>query len=427
MGTQNSNPGNGGRTVDLAFHGHRHAWLLEAAVFAIIAVFVTLVFAFTPLDIEAARLFYRPEAVDHWMLAKQLPWSVLYRAAPWITASLVVLGLVALAAGTLRHQILWRRQAVFLLLSVVIGPGLLINAIFKDHWDRPRPREIVAFGGPLQYVVAPLPGRESGKSFPCGHCSVGFLYGAGWWVWRRRRPTRARISLGVGLVAGVALGLGRMAAGGHFLSDVVWSLILAYAVCHLIYYHVLHLHRHEFAQSLALPPHHLHPRWHRATAIAAVLGGVAVLIALFATPHGAELKNVIPVSSLPSAPRVMIFEAKAADVEIVLLDPTESQISIEGELHGFGLPTSRLHGSVAFEREPQPTLRYRIEQTGWFTDLDGAATVLLPTAGLERVVVRLGHGNIRVRDETRSGVVRRREVQLDLVTADGHVQAPDGT
>jgi membrane-associated PAP2 superfamily phosphatase len=427
VGLTESNQDDGGGTVDSARRGRHHAWLPEAALLAIFAVVVTLVFAFSPLDIEASRLFYRPEAVDHWKLAKDLPWSVLYRAAPWITASLVVLGLVALAAGALRNRSLWRRQAVFLLLSVVVGPGLLINTVFKDHWDRPRPREIGAFGGPLQYVPAPLPGREAGASFPCGHCSVGFLYGAGWWIWRRRRPTWARISIAVGLVAGVALGLGRMAAGGHFLSDVIWSAILAYGVCHIIYYHVLHLHRGEFAESLALPAHRVHHRWHQMTALAAVLGGVGVLIALFGTPHGTELKNSIPLSSLPSAPRVMIIEAKAADVEIVLLDPPASQISIEGEMHGFGLPTSRLHGSVAFELEPEPTLRYRIEQTGWFTDLDGAATVLLPSAGLQRVVVRLGHGNIRVRDETQSGVVRRRVVQLDLVTADGHVQAPGGT
>jgi len=96
-------------------------------------------------------------------------------------------------------------------------------------------------------------------------------------------------------------------------------------------------------------------------------------------------------------------------------------------LHGFGLPNSRLRGSFAFELEPEPTLRYRIEQTGWFTDLDGAATVLLPSAGLQRVVVRLEHGNIRVRDETRNGVVARGVVQLDLMTADGHVQAPGRT
>ena len=424
MGLQESNRSDGGRTVDSGFREPRYAWLPEAALLATLAVLVTLVFAVSPLDIAAARLFFRPEAVDHWRLAKDLPWSVLYGAAPWLTASLVILGLVGLAVGALRNRSTWRRQAVFLLLSVVVGPGLLINAVFKDHWDRPRPREIVEFGGPLHYVRAPLPGHEAGASFPCGHCSVGFLYGAGWWIWRRRRPTWARISLAVGLIAGAALGLGRMAAGGHFLSDVIWSALLAYGVCHILYYHVLRLHRDELAESPALLPHRVHPRWHRVTALAAVLGGVGVLIALFATPHGTQLKNVIPLSSLPGAPRVMAFEAKIADVEIVLLDSPASQISIEAELHGFGLPNSRLRGSVAFETEPEPTLRYRIEQTGWFTDLNGAATVMLPAAGLQRVVVRLERGNIRVRDETRNGVVRRGVVQLDLMTADGHVQTP---
>jgi membrane-associated PAP2 superfamily phosphatase len=423
MGLPESNRDADGQTADASLRAPRHPWLPEAAFLTILAVIVTLVFAFSPLDIEAARQFYRPETLDHWKLAKDLPWSVLYRAAPGITASLVVTGLIALAAGVVRNRNFLRRQAVFLLLSVVIGPGLFINFVFKDHWDRPRPREIVEFGGPLQYVPAPLPGHESGASFPCGHCSVGFLYGAGWWIWRRR-PAWARLSMAVGLVTGVALGLGRMAAGGHFLSDVIWSAILAFGVCHIIYYYVLHLHRDEFAGFPASHPRRAHPRWHQMTAIAAALGGVGVLIALFVTPHGTLFKETVPLSSLPGAPQVMVFEAKAADVEIVLLDPTAAQISIEGELHGFGLPMSKLQGSLAFELEPQPTLRYRIEQTGWFTDLDGSAIVLLPAVALQRIVVRLGHGDIRVRDETGMGVVRRRIVQLDLMTADGHVQTP---
>ena len=229
-----------------------NTWLPEAALLAILSILVTLVFAFSPLDTVASRLFYRPNAADHWRLAHDLPWAVLYRAAPWITASLVLSGLGGLAVGMLRRQRRWRRWAIFLLLSVVVGPGLLINAVFKDHWDRPRPREVVEFGGPLQYVPAPLPGREGGASFPCGHCSVGFLYGAGWWIWRRRRPAWARISIAVGLIAGVGLGLGRMAAGAHFLSDVLWAGLLAYGVCHILYYHVLHLQHEESAQVAAL-------------------------------------------------------------------------------------------------------------------------------------------------------------------------------
>lgn len=399
-------------------------WLTEAIVLVAIALFVTLLFAFSPLDIAAARVFFRPEAVDHWPLAKQPPWSMLYGAAPWITASLVIAGLATLGAGFVYRRGMWRRHGVFLLLTVVLGPGLLVNTVFKDHWDRPRPREIVEFAGPLQYVPAPLPGGESGASFPCGHCSVGFLYGAGWWVWRRHRPRWAWSSLALGLLMGFALGIGRMAAGGHFLSDVLWSGLLALGVCHVLYWYVLRLPAYLPPESAAAPARRATSRWHRATEIAAALGGAGVLTALFATPHGTQLSAVVPLSSLPRPPRVFEVEARTANVEIVLVDTPASHVSIEGELHGFGLPWSRLGTQVRFASAPEPTLRYRIEQHGWFTDLDGVATVHVPAGGLERVVVRLGRGNIRVTDTTRNGVVRKGVLRLQLSTAAGHVQSP---
>jgi lipid A 4'-phosphatase len=409
------------------------------ALLTVLAAAVTAVFAATPLDLAAARFFYRPggsSGMDRWPLARELPWSALYRLAPWLTAILVIAGLAALAAGVARGRGDWRRHGIFLLLSVALGPGLLVNAVFKDHWGRPRPRDIVELGGPLHYRVAPLPGGEGGSSFPCGHCSVGFLYAAGWWVWRRRRPAWAWGSLAVGLAAGFALGLGRMAAGGHFLSDVIWSALLALGVAHVVYHYVLRIPVHEMRdearESGASAASGPVSRGQRAVAVLAALGGVAVLLALFAAPHGTELAAKIPLSSLPGAPRVFEITARTANVEIVIVDGTDGgpaggradQVSITGELHGFGLPGSRLDARSGFDPQPVPTLRYRIEQRGWFTDLDGAATVRVPAGELERIVVRLGRGNIRVTDATRQGVVRRGRLKLDLRTAAGRVQPP---
>jgi membrane-associated PAP2 superfamily phosphatase len=407
----NSLPGEGTQRREIA-------WLLG------LAVVVTLVFAATPLDIAAARLFYRPGALDRWPLAKELPWSVLYRLAPWVTASLVIVGLAALSAGLVRGRGAWRRHGTFLLLCVALGPGLLVNLVFKDHWDRPRPRDIVEFGGPSHYRPAPLPGGEGGASFPCGHCSVGFLYAAGWWVWKRRRPAWARASLTFGLLAGFALGLGRMAAGGHFLSDVIWSALLALGVAHVLYYDVLRLPVHELRESEATSVRVPAARWHQLAAVAAALGGAGVLVALFATPHGTELTASIPLASLPRAPRAFEITARTANVEIVVVDAPAMQVSVIGELHGFGLPTSRLDTHVDFDLQPVPTLRYRIEQHGWFTDLDGAATVRVPVGKLERIGVHLVRGNIRVTDSTRERVVERGRLKLDLLTAAGHVQSP---
>jgi lipid A 4'-phosphatase len=384
------------------------------------AIAVTVLFALTPLDVAAARVFYRSDALDHWPLARELPWSVLYRLAPWITAALVLSGLAALAVGIARGAGDWRRHGIFLLLSVVVGPGLLVNTVFKDHWNRPRPRDVVEFGGPLHYRPAPLPGGEGGASFPCGHCSVGFLFAAGWWMWRRRRPARAWGSLALGLIAGFALGLGRMAAGGHFLSDVIWSALLALGVAHVLYHYVLRVPVYESLEAGAVVPRGPMSRAQRWIVAGAALGGVGVLLALFAAPHGTELAAKIPLSV---SPRSFEVTARRANVEIVIVDAPADHVSIDGELHGFGLPTSRLEARSGFTLEPVPTLRYRIEQHGWFTDLDGIVRVRVPAGELQRIAVHLERGNIRVTDATREGVVRTGRIKLDLRTASGRARA----
>jgi membrane-associated PAP2 superfamily phosphatase len=398
-------------------------WLPEGALLVLSALAVTLLFGVSSLDITAARWFYRPTGTDHWPLAAQDPWPLLYRASPWVTASLVIAGLAMLAAGTLLRRRPWRRHAVFVLLSVVLGPGLIGNVLLKDHWNHPRPREIVEFGGALHYVSTPLPGREGGASFPCGHCTVGFLYGIGWWIWKRRRA-QALTSLSAGLLAGGLLGVGRMAAGAHFLSDIFWSALLAAGVSHILYYHVLRLPRDEAPNASPLAARRPESPWLRASTVAAVLGAAGVLVALFATPHGTPLDTVVPLASLPQAPRVLEVQARKGSIEILLVDAPASQVTIRGELHGFGLPLSRLGAHVEFIPDPVPRIVFRIEQRGLFTDLDGFASLRVPAAGLEQLVVRLRQGDIRVTDATRAGVVTQGTLRLDLHTGAGHIQSP---
>lgn len=387
-----------------------------------LAAALTLLFALTPLDIDAARLFYRPHSLDHWPLAARAPWLQLYGASSWITASLIAIGLVALAAGVLRGRALWRRYGTFVLLAVVLGPGLLINTVFKDHWERPRPRDVIEFAGSLHYQVAPLRG-EGGSSFPCGHCSVGFLYALGWWVWRGRRPALAAASLAVGLIVGLALGLGRMAAGGHFLSDVLWAALIAYALAHLLYYYVLRIPQEQARASggAAAPAGRA---WQLGIAALAAVCGLLALLALIGAPNGRRLSSEIRLTALPQPPRLFEVRAASADIDINLVDSPASTVSIAGELHGFGLPTSELSARSVFLSDPIPTLRYEIVQRGWFTDLNSSLAIRLPADGLQGVVVRIARGNIRVTDATRAGLVRHGRLRLDLSTGSGTVQRP---
>ena len=138
--------------------------------------------------------------------------------------------LFVFAAGFF-EQILrpYRKQAAFLVLMLVLGPGLLVNMILKDNMGRARPTDIIGFGGsyqysePWQYGVSPKQ-----KSFPSGHASIAFYMMAPWFIYRNRQKKLGLIFLGFGLSFGLLTGLSRMVQGGHYLSDVLWSGGLVY-------------------------------------------------------------------------------------------------------------------------------------------------------------------------------------------------------
>jgi hypothetical protein len=200
----------------------------------------------------------------------------------------------------------------------------------------------------------------------------------------------------------------------------VWSALLAFAVLHVLHYYVLP----PEGASMGAAPAGMRagPGWRRMYGIAALLGGVGVLLALFATPHGTELTASMALSS--GSPRLLEVEADNASVAIVLVDTPDSLLTIEGELHGFGLPGSRLAAHLEVLSQPVRAVRYRIESRGWLTDVDGLATLYVPVAAFDRITVTARRGDIRVSDTTRTGVVRDRRVQLDLHTDRGHVQLP---
>ncbi len=402
---------------------YRRFWFPELAVLLALSLAATILFSATRLDIEAARWFYHPELADPWPISSQPLWLMFYRSAPWVTGSLAVAGTALLVAGTIRKK--WsgfRLPGTFLLLCVVVGPGLIVNGILKDHWGRPRPRQIVEFGGRLEYVPPLLPARTHGKSFPCGHCSVGYLYAAGWWMWRRRHPVGAAGSLAAGTALGTLLGFGRMAAGGHFLSDVIWSGLIAFGVAHVLYYYALRIPAREDAHGILYPRIERSPRA-RAAAVAAGILLFAGIVGggVLATPHYKDLSARIRPAGYPVAPETIEVRADTLDVELLLAAESREEIECTGYVHGFGLPTNRIRAAWEYQERPVPVLRYIVSRTGWFTDIDGIARIRLPRQSLRKIIVRLSRGDITVMDDSGGGDGPGRLPELDLHTADGRV------
>jgi len=209
---------------------------LDFLIPGLILLVLTLMFWFTNIDIAFEQRFYSPE--KGWYLAKNNPWRFLYHNGNTPALLISVVALIVFAVSFFyRKLLLYRKIALFLVLLMIIGPGIVVNKILKDHWGRPRPKQIENFDGELKYLPVLYKGNAGkGKSFPSGHASMGFYLFAPFFCMRKNAKKSALICLFIGIVYGLLMGLGRMIQGGHFASDVIWAGGLIYLIGLILYY-----------------------------------------------------------------------------------------------------------------------------------------------------------------------------------------------
>lgn len=198
---------------------------------------LTVVWTLADCDIRIQRFFYTPDG--RWTDCCSWLWSLLYEYG---TFPAILISAISLCVFLLSFQICrlsaFRKKALFFLLLMLIGPGVMVNFVLKDHWGRPRPRDVDVFGGDQRYLTVFEKGTAGkGKSFPSGHASMGFYLMAPYFTLRASFPRRAKLFLLLGTSYGLLMGIGRMAQGGHFASDVIWAGGIVYlcglTLCHL--------------------------------------------------------------------------------------------------------------------------------------------------------------------------------------------------
>lgn len=184
--------------------------------------------AYPALDLFFAGLFHDPQRgfpaeADATVQAVRRLWH--------LSAWLLVIGAgVLLVASALlgRKRLLGigRAALVFFLLVQGFGPGLLANAVFKDHWGRARPSQVAEFGGMKRHTPPLLPTDQCARncSFVGGEAAYGFSFMALGFLpapaWRRRAW------FAFGAAFGGAISLVRVAQGGHFVSDCLFAALL---------------------------------------------------------------------------------------------------------------------------------------------------------------------------------------------------------
>ncbi len=213
----------------------------QFSIYLGVAALASALFLFAPeIDLATSRLFY--DAKAGFVLSDWPPVVALYRAVPSISWGMFILISVGAAWLFLLGRPLWRldrKALVFLVVSMMVAPGLLANSLLKDHWGRARPLQVEAFGGPHHFTPAPLPAAQCDRncSFVSGHAALGFsLVGLALLL----PPGRARhrwIAVAIGF--GALVGLGRIAQGAHFLSDVVFAGLVAYGASALLHWWIV--------------------------------------------------------------------------------------------------------------------------------------------------------------------------------------------
>ena len=195
-----------------------------------IAIVVGVAFGLYPkLDLAFSGIFFDPAAGGFFHGTKT---SFLREVAMWVVTVVAAPAFIAVAfklVAPQRPMLIPARAALLMIATLAIAPGFLTNVVLKDHWGRPRPGFIAAFGGVEEF----LPWWDArGKcrdncSFVAGEPAGAFwtlapasLVPAPW------RP----LAYAAATIFGVSVGILRIAYGGHFFSDVVFAGVMTYLI-----------------------------------------------------------------------------------------------------------------------------------------------------------------------------------------------------
>lgn len=201
------------------------------------AAVVGVVFGLYPrLDLAISAHFFDPHVGLFEVNAQ--PWVNHTRdAARYLIALLVAPAFLALVGKVLlprRRMLVGGRAALLLIATLALGPGVLTNAILKDHWARSRPIDVKQLGGTDRFTPWWDPNGDCPEncSFVAGEASGAF------WTLAPAAlapPQWRALAYGGALAFGTAVGLLRIAGGGHFFTDVVFAGVFTFLLIWLTY------------------------------------------------------------------------------------------------------------------------------------------------------------------------------------------------
>ncbi|MEZ5741942.1 MAG: phosphatase PAP2 family protein [Burkholderiaceae bacterium] len=206
---------------------HLQAWLLLGS-----ALLLMLMFNRETLDMTVSGWAFDSALGEFRWRHAALVEQGLYRGGKWLSYTLAAPVLWLVAQG-LRGRSRWlgRRAAWATLAGLALIP--LAVVIAKSLSVRHCPWDVLEFGGyaPMLGLFDALPqGIRPGRCFPAGHAMTGFVWLILGVTLREHQRRLANALLAFALGFGLVMGFTRILQGAHFVSHVLWSAWLAWAV-----------------------------------------------------------------------------------------------------------------------------------------------------------------------------------------------------
>lgn len=199
-----------------------------------LAVVAEVFVAWPGIDLWVSRAVF-VEGEGFWLQNTPVSYFVDKDFRRILTVVLILVIVAAIVAGIWRRPVLGftGREYAYVILSLAIGAGLIVNEGYKSFSGRARPKDVVEFGGPLAFSPAFVSGDQCRQncSFVSGDAAMGFGFLAFALVAGRRR----RWAIPLALSFGTLWALQRIVQGKHFLSDVVVASLVSTLVVLVLY------------------------------------------------------------------------------------------------------------------------------------------------------------------------------------------------
>ncbi len=342
---------------------------------------ITWVILALDLDLKVSGLFFSEE--KGWIYKDAQPWRALYLYGTIPGLALTLGALTAFFFGFIKSR--WQayqKQMLILALTSIVGAGILVNGILKPYCGRPRPREVIPFNGQWEFT-SPCFNNAPGKglSFPCGHCTMAFLFVTLIYL-RRQSPAIAYGGAIFGLVYGGLMGITRAVQGAHFVTDTLWAFGVLTMVSLLLHYILIPLMGQTWLKRQRYSSKQI--------AVAGICTTlvIAIITIVFLTRRPYYEMSTHPLLLSPSLKRVVIFSNVPLVKSRIDYKERPPMAALVGQ--GFGWPNADETVVIRADRDAD-TLKLKVEAnpTGYFAELRHQLFITLPTNLRDRITIEI--------------------------------------